>query len=171
MTAFSRFVLFVSSYVPLFGVFALLDSFGKGWPTGISIALTAVGVMVLPVTLVRARKLAPQPLKADTTQVRDGDALAYIATYIVPFAATTATTARERGALGLFVLLIAIIYVRSELFYINPLLALAGYRLFEVVTPSGASVVLVTHRRFLASGSCVMARRLGDYVYWEPKER
>jgi hypothetical protein len=169
VTAFARFVLFISSYVPLFGVFALLNSFGNGWPTGFCIGLAALGLVVLPTTLLRARKLAPQPLKADTAQVRDGDALAYIATYIVPFAATTATTARERGALGLFVLLIAVIYVRSELFYINPLLALVGYRLFEVATPAGASVVLLTHRRFLASGTSLMARRLGDYVYWETK--
>jgi hypothetical protein len=108
-------------------------------------------------------------LHAESSQVRDGDVLAYIATYLVPFAAVTATTARERGALGLFVVLIAVLYVRSELFYINPLLALVGYRMFQVTTPAGASVVLLTRRRFLRSDIDLQARRLSHYVYWEER--
>jgi hypothetical protein len=170
VSPFARLILFVSSYAPLFGVFALLDSFGKGAPTIACIALALAGVLVAPLILVQARDLAPQPLEAASCQVRDGDAIAYVATYLVPFAAVTATTGRERAALGLFVAMIAIIYIRSELFYINPLLAMAGYRLFQVVTPAEASVVLVTRRPFLSSGTKVSARRLGDYVYWEAKQ-
>jgi hypothetical protein len=169
VSPFARLILFVSSYAPLFGVFALLDSFGKGAPTLVCVALAAAGVLVVPLILLRVRRLAPQRLEAASCQIRDGDAIAYIATYLVPFAAVTATTARERAALGLFVALIAIIYIRSELFYINPLLAVAGYRLFQVVTPANASVVLVTTRAFLSSSTEVSARRLGDYVYWEAR--
>jgi hypothetical protein len=162
-------LLFLSSYVPLFVVFALLDSFGKGWPTGACLILAALGLVALPLVFLVTHNLEPQRLKAETSQVRDGDALAYIATYLVPFAATTATTGRERAALGLFVLLIAVLYVRAELIYINPLLAIAGYRLFQIATPNGASVVLISPRPFLASGTSLDARRLGDYVYWEDK--
>jgi hypothetical protein len=170
----ARLTLFVSSYAPLLGVFALHDSqaqgrrprrpFGKGAPTILRMGLAALGVPVIPFVLLWARRLAPQRLQAASCQIRDGDAIAYIATYLVPFAAVTATTARERAALGLFVLLIAIIYIRSELFYINPLIAVAGYRLFQVVMPANASVVLITKRAFLPSGHEVSARRLGDYV-------
>ena len=150
-------------------MFALLGSFGKGWPTGTCLVLAALGLAGLPLVFLVARKLEPQRLKAETSQARDGDALAYIATYLVPFAATTATTGRERAALGLFVLLIAILYVRAELFYVNPFLAIGGYRLFQIATPAGASVVLISPRTFLASGTSLDARRLGDYVYWEEK--
>jgi len=169
VTAFAQFLMFLSSYVPLFIVFGLLDSFGKGWPTFACYGLAAVGLAVMGVVLFAARNLAPQALDADTVQVRDGDAIAYIATYLVPFAAATATTARERGALLLFLVLIAVLYVRSQLFYVNPLLAAAGYRLFQVVTPKGASVVLVSRRAFLSSHTPLRARRLGEYIYWETK--
>jgi hypothetical protein len=167
MTVLAQFGFFISSYAPLFGVFALLDTFGRGLPTVVCIVIAIVGVFLPLVLLLAARKLAPQPLRVDSAQVRDGDALAYIATYLVPFAAIAASTARERGALGLFVLLVAILYIRSELFYINPMLALVGYRLFQVVTPAGASVVLLSRRRFLRSGIDVSARRLSDHVYCE----
>ncbi|MGH8995328.1 MAG: hypothetical protein ACRDYB_04745 [Acidimicrobiales bacterium] len=170
MTALAQLALFVSSYAPLFGVFALLGTFGHGWATWVCAALAVVGLTMPFVVLRAARRLAPQQVHANTVQIRDGDVLAYIATYIVPFAAMAGATARERAAIGLFVILIAILYIRSQLFYVNPILALAGYRIFQVVTPAGASVVLLSPRPFLRSGTCVTARRLGDYVHWEAKQ-
>lgn len=168
MTILAQFALFLSSYAPLFGVFSLLDSFGRGAPTIACVVLAAVGLLLPFVVLGATRSMASQNLEVASSQVRDGDALAYIATYLVPFAAVTATTARERGALGLFVLVIAVIYIRSGLFYINPLLALAGYRLFQVTTTGGTSAVLLSRKRsFLPSNVEVQARRLSDYVYWE----
>jgi hypothetical protein len=169
MTVLARFGLFLSSYAPLFGVFSLLDSFGPGIPTVVCIVLTVIGMLLPFVVLTGTRSLVGQDLPVKDTQIRDGDVLAYIATYLVPFAAITATTGRERGALGLFVFLIAVIYIRSELFYINPLLALAGFRLFQVGTTDGASVVLLSRKRFLGSNITLKARRLSDYVYWEVK--
>ena len=167
MSALARLALFTSSYAPLFAVFALLNSFGAGWPSQVCLVATAVGLVVLPLILLVTHKLAPQELKVETSQLRDGDVAAYVVTYLVPFAAAALTTKRERIALGLFIALVAILYVRGELFYINPLVALAGYRLFQIVTPSGASVVLVTRRTFVSSGASLQARRLGEHVYWE----
>ena len=55
-------------------------------------------------------------------------------------------------------------------FYINTLLALAGYRLFQVSTPRGASAVLPTRRRYLSPHTSLTARQLSDYVYWETRQ-
>lgn len=167
MTTFAQLVLFLSSYAPLLVVFALLDSFGKGWPSLICAALAIAAVLMLIVVLTVARRVAPQPLHVRRVQIRDGDALAYIATYLVPFAAVSLATGRERLALLLFVLLIAVVYVRSGLFYVNPLLALVGYRLYQVTTPKGATVILLTRRSFLRADTELRTRRLSDYVYWE----
>lgn len=167
MTIFAQALMFVSSYAPLFGVFALLESFGNGLPTDLCIALAIVGALIPMAVLPAGSKLKPQPLHVATAQARDGDALAYVATYLVPFAAVMATTTRERAALGLFFAILAVLYIRNELFYINPILAFAGYRMFQVVSPQGASVVLLGRRRFLRSNTTVSARRLSDYVYLE----
>ena len=170
MTAFAQGILFLSSYSPLFVVFALLDTFGAGPPSLACIAIAAIGVaLALCVLPIINHQVQPSELQVETTQIRDGDALAYIATYLIPFAAIGATTIRERSAVALFFILLGIVYIRSELFYVNPLLALVGYRLFQVATPQGASVVLITRRRFVAPSSRMMARRLGSYVYWEAR--
>ena len=171
MTDVAQLALFFSSYSPLFGVFALLESFGAGWPVAACVILACAGPVVLGAVLLRVKNVvAAQELRIDSALTRDGDALAYVATYLVPFAAMAATTAREQGALALFVSLIAVVYIRSELFYVNPLLAAAGYRLFQVTTPKGASVVLIARRRFLPAASSLSARRLSSYVYWEARK-
>jgi hypothetical protein len=168
MTALAQGMLFLSSYFPLFVVFALLNTFGAGPPSVVCVALAVMGVLSAAVVFPAVNhQVTPSELNIESTQVRDGDALAYIATYLIPFAAVGATTGRERAAVAVFFVLLAIIYIRSELFYVNPVLAAVGYRLFQTTTPQGASVVLVTKRRFVAANSKVMARRLGAYVYWE----
>ena len=171
MTPVSESVLFLSSFAPLFGVFALLDSFGAGWPSTLCLALMIVG-LAAPFVLgpVIVSKLANDPLRIQSAQSRDGDALAYVATYLVPFAAFAASTTRERLALLLFVVVVAIVYVRSHLFYVNPLFAIVGYRLFQISTPEGASVVLVTPRRFIPANEVLQARRVGSYIWWEAKK-
>jgi hypothetical protein len=169
MTNLSQILMFWSSYAPLLAVFAILDSFGRGLPSLICAVAAALGFAMPMLLRFGAARLQPQPLHVDTAQIRDGDTLAYIATYLVPFAAIAAPTARERIALGVFFAVLAVLYVRNELFYVNPMLALFGYRLFQGSSPTGASVVLLSHRRFLKSGTELSARRLSGYVYWEAK--
>jgi hypothetical protein len=161
--------MFLSSYAPLFAVFALLNTFGQGVPSAICVGLAAVGLVIPLIVLPAVGKLTPQPLHVATAQIRDGDTLAYVATYLVPFAAVAANTTRERVALGLFFLVLAVLYVRNELFYVNPVLAIGGYRMFQVVSPAGASVVLLGRRKFLQANTTVSARRLSNYIYLEAK--
>ncbi|MBV9594828.1 MAG: hypothetical protein JO147_13655, partial [Actinobacteria bacterium] len=43
----ARLVLFMSSYAPLLVLFALLDSFGRGWPSILCAAVAAASVLAL----------------------------------------------------------------------------------------------------------------------------
>ena len=167
MTTFAQSLLFVSSYSPLFGVFALLDTFGNGVATWTFVGLSAIGIMIPLFLLPAVRHLSPQPLHVASSQIRDGDTLAYVATYLIPFAAVSANTNRERTALAIFFIVLAVLYVRNELFYVNPILAIFGFRIFQIGSPTGASVVLLGKRRFLKTNTTVSARRISDYVYLE----
>lgn len=96
MTALSQAMLFLSSYSPLLAVFALLNTFGKGPPSLVCVVLAVVGVACLPLLFVLNRSTAAQPVRVATATPRDGDVLACIASYLVPFASIDAHTARER---------------------------------------------------------------------------
>jgi len=102
-----------------------------------------------------------------TANARDADVLAYVASYLVPFASVHATSTNQRAAVGLFIGLIAVLYVRSELFYVNPLLVLVGIRTYSVSTPGGTFVVLLCRRRFVSAASELRAVRISDYVWME----
>lgn len=162
-------LLFLSSYSPLFAVFALLDTFGRGWPSITCVVAAAVGAACLPLLFVVDRATAPQALHVSDSNPRDSDVLAYVASYLVPFADFDTEDARQRVAVLLFVALIAVLYVRLQLFYVNPLLALVGYRVYQVTSRGGTSVILLSRRSFMTPDSTVQAVRLSSYV-WREKQ-
>ena len=65
--------------------------------------------------------------------------------------------------------LIAVLYVRSNLIYINPILNLLGYRLFEVETESGKISALVCKRDYVKTGSPIAVVSPEDYILLEKK--
>jgi hypothetical protein len=95
--------------------------------------------------------------------------LAYVVTYLVPFASINAHHARQQAAVGVFIGLIAVLYVRLGMFYVNPLLALLGYRCYSIETQGGTSVVLITRDKFVRAGKPVTARRIDNYVWMESR--
>lgn len=169
MNVLARLGLFLSSYSPLFGIFALLTTFGHGWPVYVCLVLMLVGFIATFAIPVVSGRMTGQTLRINAVQVRDSDALSYVVTYIVPLGSLAATTGRQQAAIVIFMALIAVLYVRAGLFYVNPLLALLGYRIYQVATPSGVSATLLCRRTFVPTESQVSACRIGEYVYVEER--
>jgi hypothetical protein len=169
MTGLAQAPLFLSSYAPLFLVFALLDTFGKGTPSVVCLALAGAGVISTGLLFLLSRRVAPARLDVTSVASRDGDVLAYVVTYLVPFASISAHTGRQQAAVGVFVGLIAVLYVRLNMFHVNPLLALLGYRSYSLDTAGGTSVVLITRDRFVRPGRTLIALRIDNYVWMEPR--
>jgi hypothetical protein len=163
-------VMFASSFSPLLVVFALLDSFGRGAATVICWCLAALGPLLLLGVFAVARRLEGVPLVAASNQRRDADVLAYVATYLIPFLTVNAVTLRSRLAVGVFIALIALFYIRGEMYFLNPLLGVVGYRVFEVQTGAGdgSAVILVTKRRHIGDQANLRPVPLSDDIYWEP---
>jgi hypothetical protein len=89
-----------------------------------------------------------------------------VVTYLIPFLTLSTSDWRARAAILAFIVVVAALYVRSHIFYVNPVLSLAGYRLFEIEAGQGF-VILLTRKRFVEPGSAIWARRLSDYIYLE----
>lgn len=114
------------------------------------------------------KRLAPQELKIRTTKSRDGDVITYIVTYILPFTLTNPQNGREKLTLILLIALICFLYIKSQLFYINPILALIGYRLFQITTERSTSI-LITQKGFIATPATLNVYRLSNFIYLEKK--
>lgn len=136
----------------------------------IGLAVVAVvAVLVLFVFLRTARKLAADRIRVDSVASRDGDAMSYIVTYLLPFLAVKLNDVTDVGALGMVLLVIAILYVNSNMIYTNPVLNVAGYHVFEIHDADGKTTALICKRAYIRTGSEIDVISLGDYVLLEKK--
>lgn len=166
-TTATECVLFLSSFAPLFVVFGLLESFGAGWPSYVCYAVAVVSAVALFGMIRSSRRLSPIAVELVQARPRDTDAIGYLATYVVPFAALGVEDWRSRCALLVFLVLVGVLYVRAHLFYVNPLLSIAGYRLFEGETSTGRPLLVLTKRKFVSMRARIDLFTLSDYVYLE----
>jgi hypothetical protein len=169
LTVTARFVLFASSYAPLLALFAILDSFGRGWPSVACAAVAAGSVLALAAVWAMAGRSAANWQQLASSRNRDSDVMAFFVTYVVPFAAAQDATGRTRVALAVFAIVIAALYVRSAIFYVHPLLLLAGYHVFEATTEAGVPIIVITRQRYLRQQDTIWANLLAPAVHLEKK--
>lgn len=164
-----RIILFFSSYAPLFLIIAM-----RGWRDSPYFALTliavsVVSILVLFVFLRISGKLSPDRIKVDSVASRDGDSMSYIVTYLLPFLAVKLNDATDVGSLGIVLLVIAVLYVNSNMIYTNPVLNIAGYHIFEIHDADGKTSALISRHVYIRTGSEIDVISVGDYVLLEKK--
>lgn len=168
MTVVGRTILFVSSYAPLLLLFSVLESFGAGWPSKLCLLVGAISIVALGVLLVLLRATSsPESDDFKGARSRDADVMAYVVSYVVPFAAATDDTDEAtRIALAVFAGLVAVLYIRSSVYYVHPLLLLFGIHVYEA-TRQGVPVIILTRRRYLRQTANLRVISIGDNVYME----
>lgn len=136
-----RFCL--SSYAPLFGILALrLESWRVA---GTCAALAVIGV-VTTVSLFRGTgRLQPESYKVTSVIDRGPEVAGYVATYLLPF--LTVAQPSGRDLLATFLAVSGIIYVRTSMVAINPVLYLMGYRVVSVTNTTGLDAFVICHSR------------------------
>jgi hypothetical protein len=165
----TRLILFLSSYAPLFLIVAM-----RGWRDTRPVAYALIGVavvsvIVLFVFLSSARKLAPGKVSVASVVSRDGDVMSYIVTYLLPFLAVKLNDPMDVGSLVVVFIVIAILYVNSNMIQTNPVLNLVGYHVFEIEDADGKNASLICKRTYIRTGSEINAVSIGDYVLLEKK--
>jgi hypothetical protein len=140
-----RLLMFWSSYAPLFLLLAI--RFSEAFLRVATAALFVGGVVALTRVLGgRSGRLAPDPY--ELCEIRDeGAAVAgYLVSYILPIAAVAVPSGTDVAAYALFLAMLAVVHARTPLVQVNPLLYLAGYRVFAVRMTSGFKGYLVCDR-------------------------
>lgn len=167
-----RLVMLAAAYSPLLLLLAVLNSFRLEWLRWVLLGLSAAGVVGTLLFLFLAiprRNATPEVLSR--VKPRDAEALKFFASYVVPFFVTTSAPTAARWGLLIYLLMIAVLYVQSDLYYSNPLLALWGYRVFEADRPDGGYLLLITRSWYLAPGQSRDLIPLGGYVHFDRTTR
>ncbi len=162
---FVRCLLFVSSYFPLTLIFGFLL-----WEKHLLLAsiMLFIGVSGLVVLLLYFRLIAPRRAQSHEmiTELNphDGDVLSYVASYLVPFVSFD-LTGTQLWAVIVFLAVLLIIYVNSNMIYINPMLNVLGYHLYEVkIAKNESSFYLLTRKR-VGLRSVIHVARIGDTTF------
>jgi len=132
------------------------------------IALGFLSAAWLPVAFREARKIQPRAQAAVIKSVSDrgGEVAGYLVTYLLPLLTVAEPTPKDWLAYILFIALVGVIYVRTDMLHINPLLYLFGFLVFDVVLEGGQQYLVVTRRR-LHPGDSIQAAPLRSYLIIE----
>jgi hypothetical protein len=125
-----RLRLFVSSFAPLFVVAAVRFESRNLRVACAVIALLGVATLLM---LLRSSTNEVSPRHATPTAIRDlgSDVAAYVASYILPFVAVEEPTALDLVGYGIVLVVLAVVFVNSDLIGVNPVLYLMRYRVYS----------------------------------------
>jgi hypothetical protein len=156
MRSWVKAVLFLSSFSPLFfilfvqninfdrlvqlgwidGMIALyeLDQFFaiNSWVAAVFLALFVAPNGLLFALIYKAKRSTPITRTVSATSTRNNDVLNYIATYLVPFLSFKADKISDLVAFAILIIILTIIYIQANMFFINPILILSGYRIAQI---------------------------------------
>lgn len=141
---------------------------GVGWNVGLAV-LFALPALLFALVLRAARGLATKRITAQTATPRDIDLVAFVASYLAPIAIALFASDVPR-LVGMLVLLavLVVVYLRAGLFWLNPLFAIAGFRLYQVVEErSGITWMVLTRRRTVPAGGSADGQAIASGVIIE----
>jgi hypothetical protein len=156
-----RPLLFLSSYAPLFGLLAI--RFEQWWLWISCLALAMLGVASLLWLLKLDDRSSRGPHDLATVRDAGGEAASYLAAYLLPFLVVSTPTVRDVIAYAGFLLVAAVISIRSDVAQVNPLLYLLGYRVLAITDDHGLQAYMIT-RHSRRVGDRVQATRFRDDV-------
>ena len=93
--------------------------------------------------------------------------LTFLTTYIIPLICIDLSNIRYVIVLGVLLILIGTIFVKMDLYYGNPTLALMGYRLYraEIKDVSSPDGVILISKTKLISGASIKWIKIDEYVW------
>jgi len=132
-----------------------------------SCVLAFVGLIVLGDISKDAKKL---PMTISKIENINYENLTFLATYIIPLVVIPLDTRKEKIVFIILLFFIGLIFVRTNIFYMNPSLAILGFAIYRVNDTSGkymASVIII--HGALNAEDIVKCLPLGDNVYYGRK--
>jgi prepilin signal peptidase PulO-like enzyme (type II secretory pathway) len=164
-----RIALFLSSYSPLFAILAYRSRHDdEVWRT--LAGLAAISLLALAAVMAAKANERGPSLKVHRSKPKDGDVLAYTATYLVPFLGVDLTHKEGAVIFASFLIVLGVVYVNSDMLFVNPALNLCGYHSFWITDEHGHEFSLITRRKELDKGTVIRPAKVGKYVRLEVRQ-
>lgn len=157
--------LLLSAFAPLAAALAVvLGEVWGPWVAGsVAVVVLALAVGFLAGVLRTLGRMQVHRLDPSSVRAKDRDVVSFYSSWVVPVGAgLLARDALQAAVAAALALLLAVIYVRGRLFYLNPLLTLLGYRLYEVTATNGTQLMVLSRRAHLPQREALRVTYVGD---------
>ncbi|RKQ61350.1 hypothetical protein C8E02_1121 [Vogesella indigofera] len=113
------------------------------------------------------------PFQAKNVEGLNYEHLTFLATYVIPLVSFDFDDARYLIVLGVLLVIMGVIYVKTDLFYANPSLALLGFHIYKADGSfkggeEKAGLILISLRR-LSNNEKVSYIKLDDRIFYVAK--
>jgi len=165
LTLVSRGVLFLSSYAPLFLILGI-----RSWSSNTveGIAFVALGLVSIggSAAVIRAvDTIEPSPMHVVSASSKSGETTGYLVTYVLPFLSLGTSSPADILSLAVLLVTFGLVFINSDLVLVNPVIAVMGFRLFEVEVPNGVTYLIIGKSPYPPRASTdIRVRRLGPAV-------
>ncbi|MGJ1237760.1 hypothetical protein ACR78I_22735 [Sphingobacterium multivorum] len=166
-------LLFISAYSPLFLILAVKDfDFNCLHHFKHPIAIyTMLGIALLSVILlfatVACTKRGNMPVNIKSVKNRSVDLINYTIPYIVSFFSFDLSKIEDMISLSIFLLLMLLLTIKSKSIFMNPILLLAGYNLYDLEYEFNGKIcsTIVISKEEMYANECFYIRSLTRFLY------
>lgn len=165
MTGFARFLLVLTGLAPIAVVQGAVE-WGAGNRTlWIAAAAAAVILVAWALALLNgvSTSVAAIPKKIETPSAKANEPLGFLVAYALPLVTTGSEPSSRLGLLA-FAIMMGLVVWQEQLFQINPLLAILGYKFFSAKVENDAHILILTRKRVLGSGVMPLVP-ISDYLW------
>ena len=161
----TRILLFLSSYAPLFAILAY-DAYPGNlvlvWVLGATAVFSPAALWgYVHYWLPRKAEIS---ITAKRVTPRDSEAVSYLLFYLFPFLDVNLQSLAESAPMIVLLLVMSIIYINSNMMYVNPMLNLFGYHIFEVENEDGKVYGLISRDKYIRPGTSFLVHPSQNYV-------
>ncbi len=93
--------------------------------------------------------------------------MGYVASYVVPFVTLPLNGWQQISTLLIFISVLGVIYVKSSMIRINPMLSLVGYSLYDITFENDPDSYSLFTRRPIKRGDTVRIVDVGRGIFLE----
>lgn len=107
--------------------------------------------------------------KITEVEKRDENVVSYIASYLIPFVTFPLATPEQVTAILIFVGVLLVLYINSNMIYINPMLNLLGWHLYEITIDTDHMSHYLIARQDIKPNRTLYFVEISTNVYLEKK--
>jgi len=176
---FTAILLFISAYSPLFIILAVKDfdfdktlSFNHPVAVAIMLLFTASSIVLLFLTVAKMQR-GNMPVKVKSVKNRSADLINYTIPYILSFFGFDLSKWGDVISLAIFLLIMMLLTIKSKSVFLNPILALRGYGLYDLEYKFNNQEysVIVLCKEELRPGDTCFVRSLTRFLYFVTEKK